>query len=39
MIDSTSIGQTMDEIIAFGTAVRVSPVTDGQQLVQVQLDQ
>lgn len=29
MFDSTEIGQTMDEIIAFGTAVVVSPL-DGQ---------
>lgn len=35
MFDSTEIGQTMDEIIAFGTAVVVSPVTDGQQLVKL----
>jgi uncharacterized protein YbjQ (UPF0145 family) len=35
MFDSTSIGNTMDEIIAFGTAVVVSPVTDGQQLVRL----
>ncbi len=35
MFDSTSIGQTMDEIIAFGTAVVVSPVTEGQQLVRL----
>jgi uncharacterized protein YbjQ (UPF0145 family) len=35
MFDSTSIGTTMDEIIAFGTAVVVSPVPDGQQLVRL----
>lgn len=33
MFDSTEIGNTMDEIIAFGTAVVVSPVGDGKQLV------
>jgi uncharacterized protein YbjQ (UPF0145 family) len=35
MFDSTEIGATMDEIIAFGTAVVVSPVTDAQQLVKL----
>lgn len=35
MFDSTSISDYMDEIIAFGTAVQVSPVTDGQQLVKL----
>ena len=35
MFDSTSIGTTMDEIIAFGTAVVVSPVSEGQQLVKL----
>ncbi|HVP23121.1 MAG TPA: heavy metal-binding domain-containing protein [Conexivisphaerales archaeon] len=35
MFDSTSIGQTMDEIIAFGTAVVVSPVSEAQQLVKL----
>jgi uncharacterized protein YbjQ (UPF0145 family) len=35
MFDSTEIGNTMDEIIAFGTAVVISPVTDGQQLVKL----
>jgi uncharacterized protein YbjQ (UPF0145 family) len=35
MFDSTEIGTTMDEIIAFGTAVVVSPVTDAQQLVKL----
>jgi uncharacterized protein YbjQ (UPF0145 family) len=28
MFDSTEIGQTMDEIIAFGTAVILAPVAD-----------
>lgn len=31
MFDSTEIGNTMDEIIAFGTAVIISPLTDTQQ--------
>jgi len=35
MFDSTGIGQTMDEIIAFGTAVVVTPVTDPQQMVRL----
>jgi uncharacterized protein YbjQ (UPF0145 family) len=35
MFDSTEIGTTMDEIIAFGTAVVVSPLTDGQQYVRL----
>jgi uncharacterized protein YbjQ (UPF0145 family) len=35
MFDSTEIGSTMDEIIAFGTAVVVTPVTDGQQFVKL----
>jgi uncharacterized protein YbjQ (UPF0145 family) len=35
MFDSTEISQTMEEIIAFGTAVVVSPVTDAQQLVKL----
>jgi uncharacterized protein YbjQ (UPF0145 family) len=35
MFDSTEIGTTMDEIIAFGTAVVVSPLTDGQQFVRL----
>ncbi len=35
MFDSTEIGTTMDEIIAFGTAVVVSPATDPQQLVRL----
>jgi uncharacterized protein YbjQ (UPF0145 family) len=35
MFDSTEIGTTMDEIIAFGTAVVIDPVTEGQQLVKL----
>jgi uncharacterized protein YbjQ (UPF0145 family) len=35
MFDSTEIGNTMDEIIAFGTAVVISPVTTEQQLVKL----
>ncbi|MDG6898562.1 MAG: heavy metal-binding domain-containing protein [Nitrososphaerota archaeon] len=35
MFDSTEIGTTMDEIIAFGTAVVVSPATESQQLVKL----
>jgi len=35
MFDSTEIGTTMDEIIAFGTAVVVSPVTGTQELVKL----
>ena len=35
MFDSTEIGNTMDEIIAFGTAVVVTPVTDAQQFVRL----
>ena len=35
MFDSTEIGNTMDEIIAFGTAVVVVPVDDQQQLVRL----
>jgi len=35
MFDSTEIGQTMDEIIAFGTAVVVSPVEGPQELVKL----
>ena len=31
MFDSTEIGNTMDEIIAFGTAVVVSPLTQGSE--------
>ena len=35
MFDSTEIGNTMDEIIAFGTAVVVTPVTEAQQFVKL----
>ncbi len=35
MFDSTEIGQTMDEIIAFGTAVVISPVDGTQDLVRL----
>jgi uncharacterized protein YbjQ (UPF0145 family) len=35
MFDSTEIGTTMDEIIAFGTAVIISPVTGTQELVKL----
>jgi uncharacterized protein YbjQ (UPF0145 family) len=35
MFDSTEIGGTMDEIIAFGTAVNISPASDSQQLVKL----
>jgi len=35
MFDSTEIGNTMDEIIAFGTAVVISPVSEGQNLVRL----
>lgn len=35
MFDSTEIGNTMDEIIAFGTAVVVTPTTDPQQFVRL----
>jgi len=35
MFDSTEIGGTMDEIIAFGTAVVISPVSEQQQLVKL----
>ncbi len=35
MFDSTEIGATMDEIIAFGTAVVLSPVTEPQELVKL----
>ena len=35
LFDSTEMGTNMDEIIAFGTAVVVSPVTDAQQLVRL----
>ncbi|MEM3637093.1 MAG: heavy metal-binding domain-containing protein [Conexivisphaerales archaeon] len=35
MFDSTEIGNTMDEIIAFGTAVVISPAGENQQLVKL----
>ena len=35
MFDSTEIGSTMDEIIAFGTAVVDSPVSEAQELVKL----
>jgi uncharacterized protein YbjQ (UPF0145 family) len=35
MFDSTEIGSTMDEIIAFGTAVVLSPATGSQELVKL----
>lgn len=35
MFDSTEIGSTMDEIIAFGTAVVISPVAGPQELVKL----
>lgn len=35
MFDSTEIGSTMDEIIAFGTAVVISPVEGPQELVKL----
>ncbi len=35
MFDSTEIGSTMDEIIAFGTAVVVTPTSDPQQFVRL----
>jgi uncharacterized protein YbjQ (UPF0145 family) len=35
MFDSTEIGSTMDEIIAFGTAVIVSPVSGPQEFVKL----
>lgn len=35
MFDSTEIGNTMDEIIAFGTAVIISPVSESQQFVKL----
>lgn len=35
MFDSTEIGRTMDEIIAFGTAVVISPATGTQDLVRL----
>jgi uncharacterized protein YbjQ (UPF0145 family) len=35
MFDSTEVAQAMDEIIAFGTAVVVSPVSGPQELVKL----
>lgn len=35
MFDSTEIGSTMDEIIAFGTAVVLSPVDGSQEFVRL----
>lgn len=35
MFDSTEMSNIMEEIIAFGTAVVVSPATDAQQLVKL----
>jgi uncharacterized protein YbjQ (UPF0145 family) len=35
MFDSTEIGNAMDEIIAFGTAVVISPVSGSQELVKL----
>ncbi len=35
MFDSTEIGSTMDEIIAFGTAVLISPLSENQQFVKL----
>lgn len=35
MFDSTELAQSMDEIIAFGTAVVVSPLTEPQQFVKL----
>ena len=35
MFDSTEIGTTMDEIIAFGTAVVLSPIDGPQELVRL----
>jgi uncharacterized protein YbjQ (UPF0145 family) len=35
MFDSTEIGTTMDEIIAFGTAVLISPVDGNQEFVRL----
>lgn len=33
MFDSTEISNTMDEILAFGTAVVISPLSESQQYV------
>jgi uncharacterized protein YbjQ (UPF0145 family) len=35
MFDSTEVSNSMDEIIAFGTAVVVSPLSDTQQYVRL----
>lgn len=35
MFDSTEIGSTMDEIIAFGTAVVISPFSGPQEFVKL----
>lgn len=35
MFDSSELGATMEEIIAFGTAVVISPSTDKPQLVKL----
>jgi uncharacterized protein YbjQ (UPF0145 family) len=35
MFDSTELAQSMSEIIAFGTAVVISPTTGDQQLVKL----
>lgn len=35
MFDSTEIGTTMDEIIAFGTAVVTAPIDESQQFVRL----
>ncbi len=35
MFDSTEIGTTMDEIIAFGTAIVISPVSGPQEFVKL----
>jgi uncharacterized protein YbjQ (UPF0145 family) len=35
MFDSTEMAQSMEEIIAFGTAVVVSPISGDQQLVKL----
>jgi uncharacterized protein YbjQ (UPF0145 family) len=35
MFDSTEIGSTMDEIIAFGTAVVIAPASGTQELVKL----
>ena len=35
MFDSSELGSTMEEIIAFGTAVLISPTSETQQLVKL----